>query len=149
MAADDLTGGCQCGAVRYRVPARPLRTSVCYCRMCQRASGGPFMAFMRHAAADVAWSGQPAIFKSSSFVERGFCAACGTPLSYRWVEGPNISLTVNSLDDPEAVRPDLRYSPEAEVSWCRTLQGLPGKSMDVTGDARFVNHQWTGSPARD
>jgi hypothetical protein len=149
MAEDDLTGGCQCGAVRYRVPAQPLRTSVCYCRMCQRASGAPFMAFMRHVAADVAWSGQPAIFKSSSFVERGFCGACGTPLSYRWVEGPNVSLTVNSLDDPEAVRPDLRYSPETEVSWCRTLQGLPAKSVDVTGEARFVNHQRTVSPARD
>ena len=144
MAEDDLTGRCQCGAVRYRVPATPLRASVCYCRMCQRAGGGPFMAFMRYAAADVAWSGRQAIFRSSNFVERGFCAACGTPLTYRWVEGPNISLTLNSLDDPEAVRPDLRYSAETEVSWCRTLDSLPTKDADVTGDARFVNHQWVG-----
>jgi hypothetical protein len=147
MAKDELTGGCQCGEVRYRVPAAPLRASVCYCRMCQRASGGPFMAFMRHAAADVVWTGQPAIFKSSNFVERGFCAACGTPLTYRWVEGPNVSLTLNSLDDPEAVRPELRYSAETEVSWCRTFEDLPTKDMDVTRDARFQNHQW--SPATD
>jgi hypothetical protein len=144
MVEGGLSGGCQCGAVRYRVPALPLRASVCYCRMCQRAGGGPFMAFMRHAAVDVAWSGQPAIFKSSNFVERGFCAACGTPLTYRWVEGPNISLTLNSLDDPEAVRPELRYSPDTEVSWCGTLGSLPTKDADVTGDARFVNRQWTG-----
>jgi hypothetical protein len=77
----------------------------------------------------------------------GFCGACGTPLTYRWVEGPNVSLTLNSLDDPEAVRPELRYSAETEVSWCRTLENLPTKDMDVTGDARFQNHQW--SPATD
>ncbi len=110
MADDQLTGGCRCGAIRYRVPATPLRASVCYCRMCQRASGGPFMAFMRHAASNVTWTGQPAIFMSSTFVERGFCAVCGTPLTYRWVEGPNVSITLNSLDDPEAVRPERRYS---------------------------------------
>ena len=67
------------------------------------------------------------------------------PLTYRWVEGPNISLTLNSLDDPEAVRPQLRYSAETEVSWCGTLDSLPTKDADVTGDARFVNHQWTGA----
>jgi hypothetical protein len=145
MVEGGLSGGCQCGAVRYRVPAPPLRASVCYCRMCQRAGGGPFMAFMRHATTDVVWSGQPEIFRSSNFVERGFCAACGTPLTYRWVEGPNISLTLNSLDNPEAVRPELRYSPETEVSWCRTLGSLPTKDADVTGDTRFVNHQWTGA----
>jgi hypothetical protein len=145
VADDQLTGGCQCGAVRYRVPGKPLRASVCYCRMCQRASGGPFMAFMRHAAADVVWTGHPAIFKSSTFVERGFCAACGTPLTYRWVEGPNVSLTLNSLDDPEAVRPELRYSAETGVSWCSTLEGLPTKDADVTDAPGFVNHQWSGA----
>jgi hypothetical protein len=145
MAENMLTGGCQCGAVRYRAPATPLRASVCYCRMCQRAGGGPFMAFMRHAANDVLWTGQLATFKSSNFVERGFCAVCGTPLTYRWVEGPNVSLTLNSLDDPEAVRPELRYSPETEVSWCRTLESLPTKGADVTAAPGFVNHQWSSA----
>jgi hypothetical protein len=47
------------------------------------------------------------------------------------------------------VRPELRYSAETEVSWCRTLEDLPTKQMDVTGDEQFVNHQWTGSPTAD
>ena len=38
-----LTGGCQCGAVRYEWTRRRPMSSVCYCRMCQKASGQPFM----------------------------------------------------------------------------------------------------------
>jgi hypothetical protein len=41
------TGGCQCGAVRYRLLAPPNHASICHCRMCQKASGGPIMAFAR------------------------------------------------------------------------------------------------------
>ena len=39
-----LKGGCQCGAVRYRLDATP-GGNICHCRMCQKAGGGPFMAF--------------------------------------------------------------------------------------------------------
>jgi hypothetical protein len=40
-------------------------------------------------------------------VERQFCAAWGTPLTYNLIEGPNISVTIGSLGDPEAARPVL------------------------------------------
>ena len=49
----DLTGGCQCGAVRYRLTAWPTGENVCHCRMCQKASGGPFMAFAGVPGADL------------------------------------------------------------------------------------------------
>ena len=45
----NTTGGCQCGAVRYALLALPLEVSVCHCRMCQKASGGPIMAFCPRA----------------------------------------------------------------------------------------------------
>ena len=73
-----LTGGCQCGAVRFSCDPPRDRASVCFCRMCQKASGQPFMAFVRFSADQVHWSKPPDIFKSSNMVERGFCAACGT-----------------------------------------------------------------------
>jgi hypothetical protein len=99
------------------------------------------MAFARYANEDVHWSGALNLFRSSTFAERGFCGTCGTPLTYRWIAGPNISLTINSFDDPEAVRPELRYSPDAEVSWGRTLGELPAKDLDVTGASGFVSYQ--------
>jgi hypothetical protein len=99
------------------------------------------MAFARYANENVRWSGALSLFQSSTFAERGFCGACGTPLTYRWIAGPNISLTINSFDEPEVIRPELRYSPDTEVSWCRTLSELPVNDLDVSGASGFVSYQ--------
>jgi hypothetical protein len=144
--ASRWTGGCQCGEVRYELLAASEHASICHCRMCQKASGGPFMAFARVTKEQLRWTrGHPALFRSSSLVERGFCAACGTPLTYNFVERPYISVTVGSLDDPEAVRPDLQYGVEGRLSWFPGLTSLPGKRTEeflTAGDAaRFVTHQ--------
>lgn len=141
----DYFGGCQCGKVRYRAEGPRDRASVCYCRMCQKASGGPFMAFVRFPAGQVQWSRPPAFFASSNRVERGFCSNCGTPLFYRQINTSNISLTINSLDDPESVCPELSFSADAQVSWCRSLPVLPNRDMDLTGSPGFVNFQCSGS----
>jgi len=37
-----LSGGCQCGAVRYESSMKPVGTHFCHCRMCQRAVGNVF-----------------------------------------------------------------------------------------------------------
>ena len=70
-----ITGGCQCGAVRYRCEALG-RASICHCRMCQKAFGafyGPLVTSI-----GLQWTrGEPSHFKSSNKVRRGFCAACG------------------------------------------------------------------------
>ena len=126
-----FAGGCQCGAVRYELSSAPDHASVCHCRMCQKASDGPIMAFARVKKAGLRWTrGQPAAFRSSSLVERQFCAACGTPLTYNFIEGPNISVTIGSLDHPEAARPVLQYSIERTLSWFPTIRALPGKRTD-------------------
>ncbi len=37
-----ITGGCQCGAVRYAISGELGRASICHCRMCQKAFGSFF-----------------------------------------------------------------------------------------------------------
>ena len=137
----DYTGGCQCGKVRYKAEGPRDRSSVCYCRMCQKASGGPFMSFVRFPVQQVHWSTPPAVFASSNFAERGFCRECGTPLTYRQIDGPNISLTLNSLDDPESVQPEMKFSAESEISWCKMLADLPASEMDTVESEGFINNQ--------
>jgi len=51
-----LAGGCQCGCVRYELSGAPDHVSVCHCRMCQKASGGPIMAGEERRLALDAWS---------------------------------------------------------------------------------------------
>jgi hypothetical protein len=101
-----LTGGCQCGAVRYALYTVPDRAGICHCRMCQKAVGGPFKPWANVRRENFAWTrGQPATFRSSSAAERGFCAGCGTSLYFAYVKRPDsISMTVGSLDTPGAVQ---------------------------------------------
>ncbi len=88
-----LTGGCQCGAVRFAVTAPPVRVSICHCRMCQKATGAPFASFADIEKSNFAWTkGTPSAFRSSSIAERDFCNKCGTPLSYRKIGGDTIEL---------------------------------------------------------
>lgn len=135
MASKDaqtgLTGGCQCGAVRYRLASAPSRANVCHCRMCQKAGGGPFMAFAAVKLADLTWTrGAPKSFDSSAVAERGFCAECGTPLSYRAFEGDWISVTIASLDDPAATTPTAQFAAEAKYAWLDELSAL--RVIDLT-----------------
>ncbi|MEL7000529.1 MAG: GFA family protein, partial [Pseudomonadota bacterium] len=116
------TGGCQCGAVRYRA-AQPLgRANYCHCRMCQRATGNVFAVLV---SADASFEGTPARFASSDVAERGFCAACGTPLFYAPIGSDVIELMVGSLNDPLLAEPALHYGVESMVSWLHMGDHLP------------------------
>lgn len=134
-------GGCQCGRVRYEAEGPVDRVTVCYCRMCQKASGAPFMAFVRFPADHVSWTTPPDTFFSSDSVQRGFCRACGTPLTYRNVQGSSISVTLNSLDHPGAVRPQGVLFPGQKAGWLEDLDDLPVLAEDASSAPGFVNHQ--------
>ena len=111
----NLTGGCQCGAVRYEWVEQPAYSSVCYCRMCQKASGQALMGFTGGKREHLRWTrGAPSVFKSSNMAERGFCKNCGTPLTYAFEGTGRISVTINSLDDPEAMPPTRQYGMEGK-----------------------------------
>ena len=121
-----LSGGCQCGAVRYALYAEPERASVCHCRMCQKAMGGPFAALAPVRLDDFRWTrGAPSIFRSSPIVERGFCRDCGTPLSFRYTDGDWIDVSIGSLDQPDRVPPTKHLGTESRLTWLHLADGLP------------------------
>jgi hypothetical protein len=120
-------GGCQCGSVRYRITGEPMFTAVCHCSMCRRASAAPAVAWAMFAESQVVFvRGSPRIYKSSPEAERGFCAACGTQLSFRGEYIPGlIDLTICSLDQPEAMPPSLHYWDSKRLPWVRFDDELP------------------------
>ena len=99
------------------------------------------MAFVRFPADQVEWLTPPSVFASSNRVERGFCSQCGTPLSYRQIGGPYISLTLHSLDDPGLVQPEMAFSAAAAPEWCLVLADLPPIEMDFSADPDFKSYQ--------
>lgn len=121
-----LTGGCQCGAVRYAASAVLDNAHLCHCRMCQKATGNLFAALVAVPRNALAWTrGEPARFRSSKEVDRGFCAACGTPLFYDDLTGARINLTIGSLDNPAAFKPLGQCGTEARVPWFNELGEIP------------------------
>ena len=126
MSGPAITGGCQCGAVRYAVNGPLGRPSICHCRMCQKAFGS-FYAPLVGAPGFALTRGKLGVFKSSDAVERGFCRDCGTPLTFRYLDEEVVDVSIGSLDDPSAARPLIQYGLEARLPWLDQLDGLPGK----------------------
>ena len=111
-----MTGGCQCGAVRFRAASLLDNPHVCHCRMCQKATGGFFAALVGVANEDLTWTrGTPAVFNSSAGIERGFCRDCGTPLFFHRVGGAHYSLTIGAFDIPAAIPLRFEYGTEAKL----------------------------------
>jgi len=126
-----LTGGCQCGALRYEVRAAPRKPHVCHCRMCQKAFGVPFAALVAVDLGDLVFvRGAPAVFMSSEMVERGFCRDYGTPLTFRYVDTDEIDVALCTLDDPSAVVPERAFGVESRVAWADGLPGLPSSTTE-------------------
>ncbi len=126
------TGGCQCGAVRYRIDSEP-HVTVCHCRMCQKAVGGPFAVLAAVSGPAVTWTrGMPARFRSSDSGERWFCSSCGTPLAFMDLEDGGLELTVGSLDKPIAAAPVSATGTESYLAWVDRLTELPRRTTEAS-----------------
>jgi hypothetical protein len=125
-------GGCQCGAVRYEIRSDLQASHVCHCRMCQRATGGLFAALVGARKEDVIWTtGAPTVFASSNLAVRGFCKACGTPLTFAYtLPQARQYVTIGSLDDPSAAPIEKQFGIESCISWVKFCEDADG---DITG----------------
>ena len=127
-------GGCQCGAVRYELSVRPNNPCLCHCRMCQKQFGSFFGAFAGVSTSDFRLTrGEMAFFKSSDDAERGFCRDCGTPLAYKFVSQPHISVAIGSLDRHSEMKPKFQYGIESREPWLAEIVSLP-ESRTGEGD---------------
>jgi hypothetical protein len=126
--SERLTGGCQCGAIRFAFEGGHLgRASICHCRMCQKAFGNAFAPLVT-VRGGLTWTrGQPKYFRSSNKVQRGFCADCGTPLTYE-PDGLHPEIAMGALDDPSAVAPVIQVGIESRIPWTDGLPALPTRS---------------------
>ncbi len=125
-----LEGGCQCGAVRYRVTTQPHWVGHCHCRMCQKAHGAPMVSWMAVPADSVAFiNGALKYYRSSGHTERGFCPACGTPIACvptaKPGETPYFDLAVSTFDDPKAFAPMVHVWCDSAMPWLPIDDHLP------------------------
>jgi hypothetical protein len=137
------TGGCQCGAVRFRAEGTLGDVSICHCRMCQKAFGNFYAPLVSVRHAKFEWTrGEPKRFQSSNHVKRGFCENCGTPLTY---EAPaesidGVAVAVGAFDHPEELAPAIQWGVEAKLPYVDGLHELPGReTMDDAAAVEFLS----------
>jgi len=125
-----LTGGCQCGAVRYAITDEPITAASCHCRDCQYSSGGaPAHALIFPTGSITLLRGSPKEHRyrgeSGHIVMRSFCADCGTPLFGNSAGMGYDIVRAGSLDDPEAFRARASLWTDSAPSWHHVDRSVP------------------------
>lgn len=124
-----LEGGCQCGALRYRLSAAPLMLYCCHCTNCQRITGSAFVisATVPEAAFEFT-AGEPKTteWKSDAGNTRygHFCGDCGTRIAHG--QKPAIgflSLRAGTFDDTSWLKPSGHIWTASAQPWTKALFG--------------------------
>ncbi len=120
----EWTGGCLCGDVRYRASQDPEWVGNCHCTMCRKNSGAAFTPWAVYSRETFEWTkGAPTLYRSSEPVTRGFCARCGSTLS--WETAEKFGVAVGSLDRPEDVQPESHTNTGTWLPWIKLHDDLP------------------------
>jgi hypothetical protein len=126
----ERTGGCACGAVRFKVTGPFVGVGVCHCTDCQKASGGGpnYVALAPNDDFEVT-KGEARIYRSKGDsggdVGRAFCAECGTPLWSLPPGAPFTPIKLGALDDSSDLTPMLHLYVSSAPPWHLMHEGLP------------------------
>jgi hypothetical protein len=126
-----FTGGCACGALRYRMQSAPMFVHCCHCKDCQRQTGSAFVlnALIEADRVDLL-SGDP--LPSAMPTDSGKphtvsrCPLCGTAV---WSEYGGVAalrfVRVGTLDEPAALPPDVHIYTRSKLPWITLPDGVP------------------------
>ena len=136
-----LTGGCQCGAVRYEIATAPLTVIACHCGECQRQSASAFgMTAPVPRESLTITRGEPAFWErtaeSGNIVGAALCAGCGVRLYHIPANKAVLNVKPGTLDDRAWVTPVGHIWTDAAQPWLRAdLRGLLYPRQPPTMDA--------------
>jgi hypothetical protein len=120
-------GGCLCGALQFESSAEPVDSGYCHCRLCQRSTGAPVLAYVSFPVASFRYiAGAPAIYPSSERGAREFCAKCGTQIAFRAsVNTTTVDVNVGALDRAGDFPPRKHIYCASAVPWLTLYDKLP------------------------
>ena len=132
MTTSAITGGCQCGAVRYEI-SEPLHdVSHCHCSMCRKAHGTLFASFGRARRDSFNLTGEQNVtgYESSPGMVRRFCKSCGGQVVIMSNDAPEVCfVALGSLDAGQspghAAGEEKHIFWESKVDWYDPIDDLP------------------------
>jgi hypothetical protein len=125
-----ITGGCLCGAVRYRIEAEPIAKRVCWCRDCQYVAAGNGTVNITFPSEAVHIAGELKDYTSraasGNLMHRRFCPNCGTHVTTQSGARPHLmTIRVGTLDDREIARPAMTIWTKSAPSWAVINPRIP------------------------
>ena len=125
-----ITGGCNCGSVRYEISAPPLVVAACHCSQCRRQSGAAYSVnlIVRSKAMTVegkttAWTDTDT--ESGSPLAREYCGSCGSPIRSVPSSAPGIvAVKAGTLDYPAPFAPTVHLWTMSKLPWVSIPEGL-------------------------
>ena len=134
-----LTGGCNCGAVRYEVTAPLIRASYCHCRRCQRRTGAAASAQAHPAPGTfriVAGEGTLRMWKPpDGGGEKWFCGECGSALFGSNPGHPEpVGIRLGTFDADPGIRPSVRQF----VAYAAVWEPLPDDGLPSFPESRHA-----------
>lgn len=131
MTGPGYTGGCACGAVRFRMETAPMFVQCCHCRDCQRQTGSAFVLnALIEADRITLLSGEPVAVPVPTDSGRPHdiyrCPACRTGLWSDYGRRAALRfLRVGTLDEPHALQPDVHIFTRSKAPWVDLPEGTP------------------------
>ena len=117
-----LTGGCNCGSVRYEVTEPLARASYCHCKRCQRRTGSAASAQAHPSAGSfriVAGAEKLRMWKPpDGDGEKWFCGECGSAMfGFNPSHPESIGIRLGTFDDDPGIRPSVRQFVAFAAAW--------------------------------
>ena len=131
-----LSGGCQCGAVRYKLEDSIIRLNICHCSDCQRQSGSAFgMSLVISPETFQLTAGTLKSFETTADSGRtktgAFCSHCGVRIYNR--TSALMSVKAGTLDDVSWLVPNGQYWTRSKQPWVNLPDGI--QCFETQGDA--------------
>lgn len=131
MGAAGMTGGCICGAIRYRLKREPMIVHCCHCTWCQRETGSAFVLNAVIEASEVdLLGGVPAYSTNPSASGRGQeiarCPTCHVAVWSHYSLGKAASFVrVGTLDNPNTCPPGVHIYTSSKQDWVVLDDAVP------------------------
>jgi hypothetical protein len=121
VTGESVTGGCLCGAVRYRATLPALWVAHCHCSICRRAHGAGFVTwagFPREAVAVEQGAAELRRYHSSVAATRSFCGRCGSQVFFQSEHWPSEThVTLASMDSAAGLVPQAHAYWSSRAPW--------------------------------
>jgi hypothetical protein len=124
-----LTGGCACGAVRYRLASEPLFVHCCHCLNCQRQTGSAFVINLLIEAERVELlAGAPEavpVPRGTKQQQIWRCPTCQIAVYSQYTTPRLRFVRGGTLDEPSAVVPDVHIYTRSKLPWVELPESAP------------------------